>query len=208
MINYNCNFIYPRALQLLLTTSRRMQVQTQSHRDVRSRLQLARVLLQPLPLPQLVATRRNQRPRLSSPMMPQYAPSICLNTRCRTHGPSGIWRTIVPNRGRTCKTKSPASTQSRTFGVYTTTLSPHLRLSLEVTTRSSRRPFGKTVYPSLNAACLINLIPIVSPMWEDAANKQGGRWVITLNKNSKNDLDNLWLDVVSIQPAVWSIILY
>lgn len=36
-------------------------------------------------------------------------------------------------------------------------------------------------------------------MWEDAANKQGGRWVITLNKSSKNDLDNLWLDVVSIQ---------
>lgn len=34
-------------------------------------------------------------------------------------------------------------------------------------------------------------------MWEDAANKQGGRWVITLNKSSKNDLDNLWLDVVS-----------
>jgi len=36
-------------------------------------------------------------------------------------------------------------------------------------------------------------------MWEDAANKQGGRWVITLNKSSKSDLDNLWLDVVSIQ---------
>ncbi|XP_030371813.1 eukaryotic translation initiation factor 4E1 isoform X2 [Scaptodrosophila lebanonensis] len=36
----------------------------------------------------------------------------------------------------------------------------------------------------------------IRPMWEDAANKQGGRWVITLNKNSKNDLDNLWLDVL------------
>lgn len=35
-------------------------------------------------------------------------------------------------------------------------------------------------------------------MWEDAANKQGGRWVITLNKSSKSDLDNLWLDVVSV----------
>lgn len=34
-------------------------------------------------------------------------------------------------------------------------------------------------------------------MWEDAANKQGGRWVITLTKASKSDLDNLWLDVVS-----------
>ncbi|KAH8302779.1 hypothetical protein KR044_010739 [Drosophila immigrans] len=36
----------------------------------------------------------------------------------------------------------------------------------------------------------------IRPMWEDAANKQGGRWVITLNKSSKNDLDNLWLDVL------------
>ncbi|XP_026848776.1 eukaryotic translation initiation factor 4E1 isoform X1 [Drosophila persimilis] len=36
----------------------------------------------------------------------------------------------------------------------------------------------------------------IRPMWEDAANKQGGRWVITLNKSSKTDLDNLWLDVL------------
>ncbi|XP_043069958.1 eukaryotic translation initiation factor 4E1 isoform X1 [Drosophila bipectinata] len=36
----------------------------------------------------------------------------------------------------------------------------------------------------------------IRPMWEDAANKQGGRWVITLNKSSKSDLDNLWLDVL------------
>ncbi|XP_068154214.1 eukaryotic translation initiation factor 4E1-like [Drosophila tropicalis] len=36
----------------------------------------------------------------------------------------------------------------------------------------------------------------IRPMWEDAANKQGGRWVITLNKSSKQDLDNLWLDVL------------
>ncbi|XP_032599176.1 eukaryotic translation initiation factor 4E1 isoform X2 [Drosophila grimshawi] len=36
----------------------------------------------------------------------------------------------------------------------------------------------------------------IRPMWEDAANKQGGRWVITLTKASKNDLDNLWLDVL------------
>lgn len=131
--------------------------------------------------------------------MPQCAPSICLNTRCKTHGPSGIWRTIVPNRGRTCKTKSPASTQSRTSGVYTTTLSPHLRLSLAVTTHSSRRPYGKSrVILILEVVSSINRFPFDSPMWEDAANKQGGRWVITLNKSSKNDLDNLWLDVVSI----------
>ena len=36
-------------------------------------------------------------------------------------------------------------------------------------------------------------------MWEDEANKKGGRWVITLNRQQRRtDLDNLWLDVVSI----------
>ena len=33
-------------------------------------------------------------------------------------------------------------------------------------------------------------------MWEDSANKQGGRWVITLNKSAKADLDKLWLVVL------------
>ncbi|XP_037820179.1 eukaryotic translation initiation factor 4E1 isoform X1 [Lucilia sericata] len=36
----------------------------------------------------------------------------------------------------------------------------------------------------------------IRPMWEDAANKQGGRWVITLNRCPKPELDNLWLDVL------------
>ncbi|EDW84912.1 uncharacterized protein Dwil_GK14373 [Drosophila willistoni] len=36
----------------------------------------------------------------------------------------------------------------------------------------------------------------IRPMWEDAANKQGGRWLITVHKNSKSELDNLWLDVL------------
>uniref|UniRef100_T1PBP2 eIF-4F 25 kDa subunit n=1 Tax=Musca domestica TaxID=7370 RepID=T1PBP2_MUSDO len=36
----------------------------------------------------------------------------------------------------------------------------------------------------------------IRPMWEDAANKQGGRWVITLNRSPKAELDNLWLDVI------------
>uniref|UniRef100_A0A1B0G3A1 EIF-4F 25 kDa subunit n=1 Tax=Glossina morsitans morsitans TaxID=37546 RepID=A0A1B0G3A1_GLOMM len=34
------------------------------------------------------------------------------------------------------------------------------------------------------------------PMWEDAANKKGGRWVITLNRSPKTEVDNLWLDVL------------
>lgn len=35
----------------------------------------------------------------------------------------------------------------------------------------------------------------IRPMWEDEANKKGGRWVITLVRR-RNDLDNLWLDVL------------
>ncbi|XP_002099756.2 eukaryotic translation initiation factor NCBP [Drosophila yakuba] len=34
----------------------------------------------------------------------------------------------------------------------------------------------------------------VRPMWEDEANVHGGRWVINLNKNTKLDLDNFWMD--------------
>lgn len=37
----------------------------------------------------------------------------------------------------------------------------------------------------------------VRPMWEDPANKRGGRWMITVNRNnSRTDVDNLWLDVI------------
>uniref|UniRef100_A0A1B0FDF9 eIF-4F 25 kDa subunit n=1 Tax=Glossina morsitans morsitans TaxID=37546 RepID=A0A1B0FDF9_GLOMM len=36
----------------------------------------------------------------------------------------------------------------------------------------------------------------IRPMWEDAANKKGGRWVITLNRSPKAEVDNLWLDVL------------
>lgn len=38
----------------------------------------------------------------------------------------------------------------------------------------------------------------IRPMWEDAANKRGGRWVLNLNKGQRRtDLDALWLDIVS-----------
>ncbi|KPU74090.1 uncharacterized protein Dana_GF22031, isoform C [Drosophila ananassae] len=36
----------------------------------------------------------------------------------------------------------------------------------------------------------------IRPMWEDEANVHGGRWVISLNKNTKSDLDNFWLDTM------------
>jgi len=35
-------------------------------------------------------------------------------------------------------------------------------------------------------------------MWEDDANKYGGRWVINMGRGSKLELDKLWLDVVSV----------
>lgn len=39
----------------------------------------------------------------------------------------------------------------------------------------------------------------IRPMWEDRANKRGGRWVIALNRSHRhNDLDALWLDIVSV----------
>lgn len=35
-------------------------------------------------------------------------------------------------------------------------------------------------------------------MWEDERNKDGGRWLINLNKNQRmTDLDNFWLETVS-----------
>jgi len=39
----------------------------------------------------------------------------------------------------------------------------------------------------------------IRPMWEDDANKRGGRWLINLSKNQRgNDLDKYWLEIVSI----------
>ncbi|XP_026328484.1 eukaryotic translation initiation factor 4E1-like isoform X2 [Hyposmocoma kahamanoa] len=35
----------------------------------------------------------------------------------------------------------------------------------------------------------------IRPMWEDAANKKGGRWLITFEKR-RDDLDWIWLDTV------------
>lgn len=38
----------------------------------------------------------------------------------------------------------------------------------------------------------------IRPMWEDDANKHGGRWVISLTRSQRrNELDTLWLDIVS-----------
>ncbi|XP_030036834.1 eukaryotic translation initiation factor 4E1 [Manduca sexta] len=37
----------------------------------------------------------------------------------------------------------------------------------------------------------------IRPMWEDDANKMGGRWLVSLEKKQRNsDLDRFWLDVI------------
>ncbi|KAK3091354.1 hypothetical protein FSP39_019218, partial [Pinctada imbricata] len=37
----------------------------------------------------------------------------------------------------------------------------------------------------------------IQPMWEDGRNKDGGRWLINLNKNQRmTDLDNFWLETL------------
>lgn len=39
----------------------------------------------------------------------------------------------------------------------------------------------------------------IRPMWEDDANKRGGKWVMNLTKPQRTtDLDKIWLDVVCI----------
>lgn len=36
-------------------------------------------------------------------------------------------------------------------------------------------------------------------MWEDEANKRGGRWLINIDRKQRSsDLDRFWLDVVSV----------
>ncbi|WAQ96153.1 IF4E-like protein [Mya arenaria] len=37
----------------------------------------------------------------------------------------------------------------------------------------------------------------IQPMWEDANNKNGGRWLVNLNKNQRQtELDNFWLETL------------
>nr|NP_001298313.1 eukaryotic translation initiation factor 4E-like [Papilio polytes]BAM20741.1 eukaryotic initiation factor 4E [Papilio polytes] len=36
----------------------------------------------------------------------------------------------------------------------------------------------------------------IRPMWEDPANAQGGRWLLTIDKRRAADLDNIWLYMV------------
>lgn len=37
----------------------------------------------------------------------------------------------------------------------------------------------------------------IRPMWEDKANKNGGRWMITMNRGQRPELDRYWIDTVS-----------
>lgn len=39
----------------------------------------------------------------------------------------------------------------------------------------------------------------IRPMWEDKMNEKGGRWIIKLENRRSGDLNEMWLDVVSIR---------
>ncbi|XP_016973170.2 eukaryotic translation initiation factor 4E1 [Drosophila rhopaloa] len=36
----------------------------------------------------------------------------------------------------------------------------------------------------------------IKPMWEDVANIKGGRWLVTVGKSAKLELDRIWLDIL------------
>lgn len=36
----------------------------------------------------------------------------------------------------------------------------------------------------------------IQPMWEDDANKAGGRWLVTLEKKQRDDVDECWLEIM------------
>lgn len=44
----------------------------------------------------------------------------------------------------------------------------------------------------------------IRPMWEDKANKNGGRWMITLNRNQRPELDRYWIDTVRIAISMFN----
>jgi translation initiation factor 4E len=37
----------------------------------------------------------------------------------------------------------------------------------------------------------------IKPMWEDPVNRPGGRWLVSFDRRQRQQLDNLWLEVVS-----------
>jgi translation initiation factor 4E len=47
----------------------------------------------------------------------------------------------------------------------------------------------------------------IRPMWEDVANKNGGRWLVSLEKKQRGpELNNCWLEVVSIVKKMCSLV--
>ncbi|XP_076455336.1 eukaryotic translation initiation factor 4E-like [Babylonia areolata] len=50
----------------------------------------------------------------------------------------------------------------------------------------------------LNSGCDYSVFKDgIQPMWEDPQNKEGGRWLINMNKNQRHtDLDNVWLEML------------
>lgn len=48
----------------------------------------------------------------------------------------------------------------------------------------------------------------IMPMWEDAANKRGGRWLMSLDRKQRNELDRYWLDIVRFKYIILKIMVY
>lgn len=65
-----------------------------------------------------------------------------------------------------------------------------MSLHTPVTTSNSK-------FISHSSAELFYLQEGIEPMWEDARNRQGGRWLVNTQKNFRqHELDRLWLETV------------
>lgn len=83
------------------------------------------------------------------------------------------------------------------LAVYITLSSRHRIWRYSMIIWSSRMEYGEFCFQS--PFPIDNFIISCSPMWEDDINKNGGRWVMFLDKDSKDFVDKLWHDLVSLQ---------
>lgn len=47
------------------------------------------------------------------------------------------------------------------------------------------------------AHCRCLSVSLLQPMWEDEANKEGGKWIIRLHQRDRNHIDQYWQNLVS-----------
>lgn len=46
----------------------------------------------------------------------------------------------------------------------------------------------------------------IRPMWEDKGNKNGGRWMLTLSRSMRAELDRYWIDTVRTKGSIENVI--